>query len=89
MIARDIDAAGAVAGQPTTLTIPGAEKPQELETVPGRWRSYYENVADAIRGHAELAVTARSGRRVMEVIDAAKRSANEGRAIYLGDTEVP
>jgi len=89
MIARDIDAAGEVAAHRTTLTRPGTDEPQQLETVPGRWRSYYENVADALYGRTELAVTAESVRRVMEIIDAAKRSAAVGRAIDIGDGAGP
>ncbi len=83
MIAGDIDAAReeealwprivrTMAGQPTQMT---------MQPVPGRWRSYYENVADAIRGRAELAVTAASVRQVMRVFDMARVSATEGRAV--------
>jgi scyllo-inositol 2-dehydrogenase (NADP+) len=86
MIAGDIDAAReeeslwpriarTVAGQPTQMT---------MQPVPGRWRSYYENVADAIRGRATLAVTAGSVRQVMAVLDAARVSVAEGRAIDVG-----
>ena len=54
-----------------------------LEPVAGRWRSYYENVAAAIRGREELAVTAESVRAVMDVIDAARESARSGRAVEI------
>lgn len=87
MIAGDIDAAcedeslwprisRVVAGQPTQMV---------MQPVPGRWRSYYENVAAAIRGRAELAVTATSVRRVMMTLDAARQSVAEGRAIDVCD----
>jgi len=86
MVAGDIDAAAEV---PThrvvhAPTVSGTQ--EELETVPGRWRSYYENVADAILGRAELAVTAASVRRVMAVIDAARQSAATGQAVEVDDT---
>ena len=54
-----------------------------FDGVPGRWRSYYENVAAAIRGQASLAVTADSVRRVMAVIDAARESARSGQTVLL------
>lgn len=50
----------------TDLTIP---------TLPGRWRSYYENIRDVLTGRAALAVKPQAVRRVMAVLDAAQRSA--------------
>ena len=58
-------------------------KERVIPTIPGRWRSYYENVRDAINGEAELAVKATEVQRVMAVIDAALRSADQGRLVYL------
>ncbi len=54
-----------------------------IPTVPGRWRSYYENVRDAMTGKAALAVKATEVQRVMAVIDAAQRSAEQGQVINL------
>ncbi|MDA0334187.1 MAG: Gfo/Idh/MocA family oxidoreductase [bacterium] len=54
-----------------------------FDAVPGRWRSFYENVAAAIRGQADLAVTPASVRRVMGVFDAARESAHSGRAVDI------
>ena len=54
-----------------------------MQPVPGRWRSYYENVAAAIRGEAELAVTAASVREVMVVFDAARESVASCQAVNL------
>ena len=51
-----------------------------IDTIPGRWRSYYENIADVLLGRAEPAVTLESVRRQMAVIDAAFRSADRGGA---------
>lgn len=53
-----------------------------VATQRGRWRSFYENVADAIAGRAELAVTPRSVRRSIAVIDAAFESAATGEAVH-------
>ena len=54
-----------------------------LEGVPGRWRSFYENVAAAIRGEQTLAVTPQSVRVVMAVLDAARASAEAGCAVDM------
>ncbi|MEZ4674216.1 MAG: Gfo/Idh/MocA family oxidoreductase [Caldilineaceae bacterium] len=54
-----------------------------IPTVPGRWRSYYENVRDAIKGEAELAVKSADVQRVMAVIDAALHSAASGQVVRL------
>ena len=63
---------------------PGRPPVEEvLEPVAGRWRSYYENVAAAIRGREEPAVTPESVRAVMGVIDAARESARCGRAVEI------
>jgi scyllo-inositol 2-dehydrogenase (NADP+) len=86
MIAGDIDTAREtdrdnwprlhreVAGRPTETV---------FDAMPGRWRSFYENVASAIRGEADLAVTPQSVRQVMGVLDAARESARSGQAIDI------
>lgn len=56
-----------------------------IPTVPGRWRSYYENVRDAVNGEAELAVKATEVQRVMVVLDAAFRSAASGQVVPITD----
>ncbi|MEZ4861232.1 MAG: Gfo/Idh/MocA family oxidoreductase [Caldilineaceae bacterium] len=52
-----------------------------ISTVPGRWRSYYENIRDVLTGQAELAVKPAEVRRVMAVFDAAQRSAQSGAVV--------
>lgn len=54
-----------------------------IPTVPGRWRSYYENIRDALAGEAELAVKPTEVLRVMTVLAAAFRSAATGKIEYL------
>lgn len=54
-----------------------------IPTVPGRWRSYYENIRDALTGKAELAVKAQEVRQVMAVFDAALRSAQTGQVVTV------
>jgi scyllo-inositol 2-dehydrogenase (NADP+) len=46
-----------------------------VPTIPGRWRSYYENIRDVLTNDAELAVKPGEVRRVMALFDAALRSA--------------
>lgn len=81
MKAGDIDAAvepedlhGVLSDGTTEETIP---------TLPGRWRSYYENVADVIANGAEPAVRLSEVRREIAVIDAARRSAQTGEVVRL------
>jgi scyllo-inositol 2-dehydrogenase (NADP+) len=89
MIAGNIDAATedeslwprvsrAVAGQTTQMVV---------QPVAGRWRSYYENVGAAIRGRAELAVTAQSVRQVMAVLDASRTSVRTGQSVEMAQTD--
>ena len=85
MIAGDIDAA-----REDRATFPrlrrelvGRSAETVFEPVAGRWRSYYENVAGAIRGTEDLAVTAESVRAVMGVLDAAKQSAASGQTVEI------
>ena len=82
MKAGDIDAAeepadrfGQLSDGRTTETIP---------TRPGRWRSYYENVAAHLAGQAGLAVTPESVRPGIAIIEAAFRSHETGEAVRVG-----
>jgi scyllo-inositol 2-dehydrogenase (NADP+) len=86
MIAGDIDAASEPDRDnwPRLLReVAGRSAETVFDCVPGRWRSFYENVAAAIRGEAELAVTPQSARAVMGVIDAARTSARSGQAVDI------
>lgn len=56
-----------------------------IPTRPGRWRSYYENIRDALTGTAELAVKPQEVRRVMAVFDAAVRSARSGQVMTVAE----
>lgn len=49
-----------------------------VPTVSGRWRSFYENVADALAGKAELAVKPQDVRRSIVLLEAAFASAASG-----------
>lgn len=54
---------------------------QVLETIPGRWRDYYENLARALQNGEEPLVTLGSARRTMHILDAALRSARGGEVV--------
>jgi scyllo-inositol 2-dehydrogenase (NADP+) len=87
MIAGDIDSATEAPENYAQLYSPGDGQTAEtiLDPTPGRWRSYYENIADALTGRAELAVTAASVRQTLVAIEAARLSAAEGRVIIPGE----
>ncbi len=52
-----------------------------VKTLPGRWRSYYENIADVLLQGAEPLVKLPEVRRAISVLDAARRSAETGAVI--------
>lgn len=52
-----------------------------VPTLPGRWRSYYENIRDVLNGEAAPAVPMHETRRVTAVLDAARESARTGQVI--------
>ena len=85
MIAGDIDAAIEDPVHYARLSLTAAGQPAEtvVQTVPGRWRSFYENIAAALQGDADLAVTPQSVRAVLAVIQAAQQSASTGEAVTL------
>ncbi|MGQ4810603.1 hypothetical protein NKDENANG_04086 [Candidatus Entotheonellaceae bacterium PAL068K] len=54
-----------------------------LGTMPGRWRSFYDNIAAVLHNRADLVVTPESIRSVMVIIKAAQQSATHHQAIRL------
>jgi len=85
MIAGDIDAATENLQHRAVVHANSTELSSEmiLETLPGRWRSFYENIAIAIENPNELAVTPESSRKTIAVIEAARKSASNGETIQL------
>jgi predicted dehydrogenase len=86
MIAGDIDAARE---DPANFGRVKESKGEErvVPMLAGRWRTYYENIADALCGRAESLVSLPSVRRAMSVLDAAKRSADTGKVVHLPAVE--
>lgn len=60
-----------------------------LDTVPGDWRKFYQNVSDALRKGADLAVKPEEVRRAVAVLEAARRSAETGERIPFGEDGLP
>jgi scyllo-inositol 2-dehydrogenase (NADP+) len=81
MIAGDIDAAVEPPERYGRLHDGKAER--VIPTLPGRWRSYYENIAAVLTTGAEPAVKLPEVRRAIAVLDAAWRSARSGQVVQL------
>jgi scyllo-inositol 2-dehydrogenase (NADP+) len=81
MIAGDIDAAAHDPAQDGTLH--DGQTARTVPTLPGRWRSYYENIAAVLTIGAEPAVKLAEVRRAIAVLDAACRSARSGEVVHL------
>jgi scyllo-inositol 2-dehydrogenase (NADP+) len=64
-----------------TLGAVGEEGP--YPTLPGRYTDYYAQIALALRGQGPVPVDPRDSVAALEVIEAARRSADEGRVIEL------
>jgi len=61
----------------------GSIQRTKIPTLAGCYQNYYENVYRAIRGEAELAVTAEQGRDVIHLIELARQSAEQRRMLPL------
>ncbi len=62
-------------------TLYTADGQRVIEGVPGRWRAFYDNIADALAGRAEPVVKLGEMRRLMGVLDAAAESARTGAVV--------
>ncbi len=79
MLSGDIDAARE---DPATFgTYSDGATTSVVETLPGRWRSYYENVADVLLRGAAPCVRLPEMRRQIAVIEAAVRSGQTGEVV--------
>ena len=78
----DID--GAVESPDTYGVFSDGKSERTIPTLPGRWRDYYENVADVLLKGGETAVKLPELRRQIAVLDAARRSAGSGEVVRPG-----
>ena len=88
-MAGDIDAARPDPAHPDPAhgaRLQGAGAEEEVRRVPGRWRDFYENLADVLTRGAPPLVTLPEARRAVGILDAARRSAETGArlAVDLG-----
>ena len=63
------------------INAPGTLTQTTVVTQPGDYRGFYSNVLAAIRGEASLAVTPRDAWRAVRLLELARQSAHEQRAI--------
>jgi scyllo-inositol 2-dehydrogenase (NADP+) len=81
MIAGDIDSA--VNDPANDALLKSNQGERHIPTLPGRWRNYYENIADVLTTGASPVVKTTEMRRVLSVIDAGVRSAQTGQVVHL------
>jgi predicted dehydrogenase len=63
--------------------INGEVKEMTLETIPGNWKAYYQNISDVLNKGAELAVKPEEVRENMRLIDAVIESAETGASVRM------
>lgn len=81
LLAGDIDSA---VNDPANDGVLSDGKTQtRIPTLPGRWRSYYENIADVLLKGAAPAVSLDSLRRQILILEAGMRSARENAVLTL------
>lgn len=80
MKAGDIDAA--TEDPQKYARLHDGKEERTVPTVPGRWKNFYENIADVLTRGAEPLVKLPEARRAIAVLDAAKRSAQSGAAVH-------
>jgi len=54
-----------------------------IDSVPGSWKSYYQNIADVLNDGKELAVKPEEVHTVMQILDAAKDSQETGEVVTI------
>jgi predicted dehydrogenase len=59
------------------------ERSEPVETVPGDYRGFYANVADAVRNGAPPPVDPEDAVRTLEILEAAARSSASGAVVSL------
>ena len=83
MLKGDIDASVEPPEDYARVQIEGEKEQRIIPTTPGRWRSYYENIADVLLTGAGLAVKPENVRRMIVLTEACARSAELGQVVKL------
>ena len=81
LMAGNIDAAHSDPAHEARLK--STEVEESVPRVPGRWRDFYENLADVLTQGASPLVTLPEARRAIGILDAARRSAETGAHIAV------
>jgi hypothetical protein len=81
LMAGDIDGASPDPAHGARLKGDGGE--EDVPRVPGRWRDFYENLADVLTRGASPLVRLPEARRAIGILDAALRSAETGAHIRV------
>jgi predicted dehydrogenase len=68
-----------------TICADGKVTNEVVETLPGNYLAYYENIRDAMEGKAPLDVTAQQAFRVMELLELCQQSQKQQRTIAMPD----
>jgi len=61
----------------------GEVKEMIIDTIPGNWKAYYQNISDVLNKGAELAVKPEEVRENMRLIDAVMESAEKGVSVKM------
>lgn len=61
----------------------GEESRKKIKSIPGNYGSYYESIYQAMQHHQPVPVTADDGIRVMQVLEVAQKSNEQGRVLPL------
>ena len=85
MLAGNIEAAQEDPANRARITteVSGFVSEVTIETVRSDWTNYYRNIADALRGRAELIVKPEQAVNAMHVVDAAMESASTGNTVKV------
>jgi scyllo-inositol 2-dehydrogenase (NADP+) len=66
-----------------TLTTEGTPEKRKVETLPGNYMAFYNNLYDCIARSGEIAVKPEEATDVIRIIEAAQKSDTEGRTVRL------
>jgi scyllo-inositol 2-dehydrogenase (NADP+) len=55
----------------------------KIESLPGNYQGYYEQIYEALSTGTPLAVTAEQGRNTIRIIELARQSSTEGRTVSV------
>jgi predicted dehydrogenase len=66
-----------------TLTAEGTPEKRKVETLPGNYMAFYDNLYNCIARSGKIAVKPEEAANVIRIIEAAQHSDTEGRTVRL------